>query len=85
MRVYKPVSNSLFMCHIIQINTQLLNILYSNMSPITNNQAAWIPTAKGQVKVGPGPVPSPKDNEVVIEVAYAAVNPVDWKVCYSTL
>ncbi|ATZ50911.1 hypothetical protein BCIN_06g03810 [Botrytis cinerea B05.10] len=49
------------------------------MSPITNNQAAWIPTAKGQVKVGPGPVPSPKDNEVVIEVAYAAVNPVDWK------
>lgn len=55
------------------------------MSPITNNQAAWIPTAKGQVKVGPGPVPSPRDNEVVIEVAYAAVNPVDWKVCYSIL
>lgn len=55
------------------------------MSPITNNQAAWMPTEKAQLKVGPGPVPSPKDNEVVIEVAYAAVNPVDWKVCYSTL
>ncbi|KAF7959520.1 hypothetical protein EAE96_001136 [Botrytis aclada] len=49
------------------------------MSPITNNQAAWIPTEKGQVKVGPGPVPSPRENEVVIEVAYAAVNPTDWK------
>ncbi|KAF7885591.1 uncharacterized protein EAF02_004100 [Botrytis sinoallii] len=49
------------------------------MSLITNNEAAWIPTEKGQIKVGPGPTPSPRDNEVVIEVAYAAVNPTDWK------
>lgn len=50
------------------------------MSPIINNQAAWIPTEKARVEVGPGPVPNPKENEVVIEVAYAAINPADYKV-----
>lgn len=83
MKVYKSVSDPLLMQHIVNKNTQVLNTHYSKMSSITNNQAAWIPTEKGQVKVGPGPTPSPRDNEVVIEVAYAAVNPTDWKVCYS--
>lgn len=50
------------------------------MSPIINNQAAWIPTEKARVEVGPGPVPNPQKNEVVIEVAYAAINPADYKV-----
>ncbi|APA08882.1 hypothetical protein sscle_04g036520 [Sclerotinia sclerotiorum 1980 UF-70] len=50
------------------------------MSPITNNQAAWAPTENAKLEVGPGPVPDPKENEVVIEVAYAAVNPMDWKI-----
>jgi len=27
------------------------------------------------------PKPEPKDNEVQIQVAYAGVNPVDWKIC----
>lgn len=55
------------------------------MSPITNNEAAWIPAEKAQVEVGPGPIPNPSENEVVIEVAYAAVNPTDWKVRFPKL
>lgn len=27
-----------------------------------------------------GPTPEPSENEVVIKVSYAAVNPSDWKV-----
>lgn len=51
------------------------------MSPISNNEAAWIPYEKAPaMEVGPGPVPNPAENELVIEVAYAAINPVDWKV-----
>ena len=51
------------------------------MAPIIENKAAWIPR-KGATpfEVGPAPAPEPAENEVVIEVAYAAVNPVDWKV-----
>ncbi|KAJ8058974.1 hypothetical protein OCU04_011958 [Sclerotinia nivalis] len=49
------------------------------MSPIINNQAAWMPAEKARMEVGPGPIPNPSENEVVIEVAYAAVNPSDWK------
>ncbi|KAJ6078831.1 hypothetical protein N7467_008584 [Penicillium canescens] len=48
------------------------------MSSITSNEAAWIPTEKATCEVGPGPVPKPTENEVVIEVAYAAVNPIDY-------
>jgi NADPH2:quinone reductase len=32
------------------------------------------------IKVGPLPTPTPADNEVVINVAYAGANPVDWKI-----
>ncbi|KAG9231562.1 zinc-binding oxidoreductase-like protein CipB [Amylocarpus encephaloides] len=49
------------------------------MSRYTDNQAAWIPEEKATVKVGPGPTPDPGENDVVIEVAYAAVNPTDFK------
>ncbi|GFF54905.1 hypothetical protein IFM46972_10137 [Aspergillus udagawae] len=48
------------------------------MSSITSNEAAWIRTEKSICEVGPGPVPKPTENEVVIEVAYAAVNPIDY-------
>lgn len=51
------------------------------MAPITDNKAAWNPVEYAtSLEVGPGPVPDPGENEVVIEVAYAAVNPVDWMV-----
>lgn len=51
------------------------------MTKITDNRAAWLPKEKATaMEVGPGPEPNPADNEVVIKVAYAAVNPVDWKV-----
>lgn len=48
------------------------------MSQITENRAAWI-NEKGArpFKVGPGPTPNPAENEVVIKVAYTAMNPVD--------
>lgn len=51
------------------------------MSYISGNIAAWLPTEKAAaVEIGPGPTPDPAENEVVIEVAYAAVNPTDWMV-----
>lgn len=51
------------------------------MTQITDNQAAWQPFEKSSYyKVGPAPAPIPTENEVVIKVAYAAVNPTDWKV-----
>jgi hypothetical protein len=45
-----------------------------------SNEAAWQTAAGAKpFKLGPGPSPDPAENEVVIKVAYAAVNPVDWK------
>jgi len=45
------------------------------------NEAAWIMTKQAkEMEVRKGPVPDPTDEEVVIKVAYAAVNPTDWKV-----
>ncbi|KAJ5939218.1 alcohol dehydrogenase [Penicillium verhagenii] len=44
------------------------------------NEAAWLEGPNIQaLKIGPGPAPNPAENEVVIKVVYAAVNPVDWK------
>ena len=46
-----------------------------------NNRAAWLMAAKASpLVVGPGPKPMPLADEVVIRVAYAAINPIDWKV-----
>lgn len=45
------------------------------------NEAAWIMTEKAkELEVRESPVPNPTAEEVVIKVAYAAVNPTDWKV-----
>jgi hypothetical protein len=63
---------------------ELLSLLASvvaKMTPTLNNKAAWITDLKARpLKVGPGPEPNPSENEVVIKVGYAAVNPTDWKV-----
>ncbi|TVY45894.1 Dehydrogenase [Lachnellula subtilissima] len=49
------------------------------MTKITDNKAAWLPFEKAPaMEIGPGPTPNPAENEVVIKVAYAAVNPTDW-------
>lgn len=48
------------------------------MSQIIENKAAWITEKRSRpFKVGPGPMPNPAENEVVIKVAYTAINPVD--------
>ena len=51
------------------------------MSSQLKNEAAWVVTEKAYpMEVRPGPVPDPAENEIVIKVAYAAVNPTDYKV-----
>jgi len=51
------------------------------MAPTLKNEAAWITEEKAKsLEVGPGPVPTPLGNEVVIKVAYAAINPADYMV-----
>lgn len=56
------------------------------MPPISGNEAAWLDSPGAYpLRVGPGPQPDPADNEVVIKVAYGAVNPLDWKVGFTFL
>ncbi|KAJ5279377.1 alcohol dehydrogenase [Penicillium angulare] len=44
------------------------------------NKAVWAPAPNSRVlEVGPGPTPNPTENEVVIKVAYVAINPADYK------
>ncbi|KAJ5106983.1 alcohol dehydrogenase [Penicillium angulare] len=44
------------------------------------NKAVWAPAPNSRVlEVGPGPSPNPTENEVVIKVAYVAINPADHK------
>jgi NADPH:quinone reductase-like Zn-dependent oxidoreductase len=46
-----------------------------------DNQAAWMPFEKAKaLEVAGGPRPNPLGNELVIKVAYAAINPTDFKV-----
>ncbi|KAI9810290.1 MAG: hypothetical protein M1827_006340 [Pycnora praestabilis] len=45
-----------------------------------SNQAAWIPSAKSQLKVDSAPMPQPGPEEVVVKNAFIAINPVDWKI-----
>ena len=40
--------------------------------------AAWIPTKKARLRVGPAPVPVPRADEIVVANRAVAVNPVDW-------
>lgn len=45
---------------------------------IDDNEAAWAPYAKANhLEIGPGPQPAPDAEEVVIKVAYAAINATD--------
>jgi NADPH:quinone reductase-like Zn-dependent oxidoreductase len=51
------------------------------MSSELQNEAAWIIAEKAHpMEVRQGPTPNPTENEIVIKVAYAAVNPTDYKV-----
>jgi NADPH:quinone reductase-like Zn-dependent oxidoreductase len=51
------------------------------MSSVLKNEAAWVVAEKAYpMEVKPGPTPNPSENEIVIKVAYAAVNPTDYKV-----
>lgn len=47
---------------------------------MSNNQAAWIPNAKEQLKVDSAPYSRPDADEVVIKNGALAINPVEWKV-----
>lgn len=49
---------------------------------LPRNQAAWQTAANAKpFKVGPGPdQDDPADDEVVIQVAFVAINPSEWKV-----
>jgi NADPH:quinone reductase-like Zn-dependent oxidoreductase len=38
-----------------------------------------------QIKLGDIPTPEPQANEVQIQIKYAAINPVDWKICEGLL
>jgi NADPH:quinone reductase-like Zn-dependent oxidoreductase len=50
------------------------------MTQFTENRAALLPAEKAPAtELGPVPMPTPTETEVVIKVAYAAVNPTDWK------
>ena len=52
------------------------------MASISNNRAAWQMAAYDKdFSVKPGPDQSqPVDDEVVVQVAYVAINPSEWKV-----
>jgi hypothetical protein len=76
-----PISNS---SHSLVLFLQTFSKSSSDflpMAPALENKAAWQAAAKVKaLQVGPGPKPDPSENELVIKVAYAAVNPTDCKV-----
>lgn len=45
-----------------------------------SNQAAWIKAAKARLVVDSAPSARAGSGEIVIKNAYAAINPVDWKI-----
>jgi hypothetical protein len=51
------------------------------MTAPVDNQAAWWQSAQDKhFTVAPAPAYTPADDEVVIKVAYVAINPSEWKV-----
>jgi NADPH:quinone reductase-like Zn-dependent oxidoreductase len=51
------------------------------MSTVFKNEAAWIVAEKARpMEVGSGSIPKSTENEIVIKVVYAAVNPTDYNV-----
>ena len=44
------------------------------------NTATWLRAKAALLEVAPAPYPSPEDNEIIIQNAAVAINPVDWAV-----
>ena len=44
------------------------------------NRAAWIPREKAQLEVAKAPLPECGDDNLLVQVHYVAINPVDWKI-----
>ena len=44
------------------------------------NSAAWIPRPRAQLAVASAPFPTCGDDELIIQMHYVAINPVDWKI-----
>ena len=51
----------------------------STTIPTTQN-ALYLLSPKGAWSVGPNDVPTPNQDEVLIRIEAAALNPVDWKI-----
>lgn len=54
--------------------------LFTMASGVKNQAAYIVAEKKSPLEVRDAPTPQPADDEVVIKVAYAAINPTDWKV-----
>ena len=44
------------------------------------NTATWLRAKAAPLEVAPAPYPSPEDNEIIIQNAAVAINPVDWAI-----
>lgn len=47
---------------------------------MASNQAAWLDGGGKKLRVDSAEMPKPGADDIVIKVAAAAVNPVDWKI-----
>ena len=43
----------------------------------TDNQALWLESRRGTLRVGPAPYPTPGHGEIVVRTRAVALNPVD--------